>query len=148
MSDSVRPHRQEPTRLPGPWDSSGKNTGVSCQFLLQCKKVKTENEAAQSCPTFSDPMDCSLPGSSIHGSFQARVLDWDAIAFSCCVCICCQIKKKKLLPRPGSRSFHFDFLMNFIISWYSWFVIIKFRVKEIEWLVQSYINNVIETDHA
>ena len=56
--------------------------------------------------------------------------------------------KKKLLPRPGSRSFHFDFLMNFIISWYSWFVIIKFRVKEIEWLVQSYINNVIETDHA
>ena len=63
MSNSVRPHRRQPTRLPGPWDSPGKNTGVGCHFLLQCMKVKTESEVAQSCPTLSDPMDCSLPGS-------------------------------------------------------------------------------------
>ena len=80
MSDSVRPHRQQPTRLPCPWDSPGQNTGVGCHFLLQCMKVKSE--AAQSCPTLSDPMDCSLPGSSAHGIFQARVLEWVAIAFS------------------------------------------------------------------
>ena len=66
MSDSVRPHRQPPTRLPRPWDSPGKNTGVGCHFLLQCMKVKSESEVAQSCPTLSDPVDCSLPGSSIH----------------------------------------------------------------------------------
>ena len=65
-----------------PWDSPGKNTGVGCHFLLQCMKVKSESESAQSCPTLSDPMDCSLPGSSIHGIFQARVLEWVAIAFS------------------------------------------------------------------
>ena len=82
MSDSVRPHRRKPTRLPRPWDSPGKNTGVGCHFLLQCVKVKSEREVAQSCPTLSDPMDCSLPGSSIHGIFQARVLEWGAIAFS------------------------------------------------------------------
>ena len=76
MSDSVRPHRRQPTRLPRPWDSPGKNTGVGCHFLLQCMKVKSENEVAQSCPTLSDPMDCSPPGSSIHGIFQARVLEW------------------------------------------------------------------------
>ena len=82
MSDSVRPHRRQPTRLPCPWDSPGKNTGVGCHFLLQCMKVKSEREVAQSCPTLSDPMDCSLPGFSIHGIFQARVLEWGAIAFS------------------------------------------------------------------
>ena len=70
MSDSVRPHRWQPTRLPHPWDSLGKNTAVGCYFLLQCMKVKSESEVAQSCPTLSDPMDCSLPGSSIHGIFQ------------------------------------------------------------------------------
>ena len=74
MSNSVQPHRQQPTRLPHPWDSPGKNTGVGCHFLLQCIKVKSESEVAHSCPTLSDPMDCSLPGSSIHGIFQARVL--------------------------------------------------------------------------
>ena len=83
MSDSVRPQRQQPTRLPCPWDSPGKNTGVGCHFLLQCMKVKGESEVAQSCPTLSDPMDCSLPGSFVHGIFQARVLEWGAIAFSC-----------------------------------------------------------------
>ena len=74
MSNSVRPHRQQPTRLPCPWDSSGKNTGVGCHFLLQCMKVKSESEVTQSCPTLHDPIDCSLAGSSIHGIFQARVL--------------------------------------------------------------------------
>ena len=82
MSDSVRPRTRQPTRLPRPWDSPGKNTGVGCHFLLQCMKVKSQSEVAQSCLTLSDPMDCSLPGSSIHGIFQARVLEWGAIAFS------------------------------------------------------------------
>ena len=82
VSDSVRPHRRQPTRLPCTWDSPGKNTGVGCHFLLQCMKLKSESEVAQSCPTLSDPMDYSLPGSSIHGIFQARVLEWGAIAFS------------------------------------------------------------------
>ena len=76
MSNSVQPHRWQPTRLPHPWDSPGKNTGVGCHFLLQCMKVKSEGEVAQSCPTLGDPMDCSSPGSSIHGIFQARVLEW------------------------------------------------------------------------
>ena len=79
MSDSVRPHRQQPTRLPCPWDSPGKNTGVGCYFLLQCMKVKSQSEVAQSCLTPSDLTDCSLPGSSVHGIFQARVLEWGAI---------------------------------------------------------------------
>ena len=74
MSDSVQPHRWQPTRLPNPWDSPGKNTGVGCHFLLQCMKVKSESEVAQSCPTLRDPMDCSLSDSSVHGIFQARVL--------------------------------------------------------------------------
>ena len=82
MSDSVRPHRQQPTRLPHPWDSPGENTGLGCHFLLQCIKVKSESEVAQPCPTLWNPMDCSLPGSSIHRIFQARVLEWGAIAFS------------------------------------------------------------------
>ena len=76
MSNSVWPHRRQPTRLPHPWDFPGKNTGVGCHFLLQCMKVKSESEVAQSCPTLSNPMDCSLPGSSVHGIFQARVLEW------------------------------------------------------------------------
>ena len=60
---------------PHPWDSPGKNTGVVCHFLLQCIKVKSESEVSQSCPTLSDPMDCSLPSSSVHGIFQAWVLE-------------------------------------------------------------------------
>ena len=82
VSDSVRPHRRQPTRLPRPRGSPGRNTGVGCHFLLQCRKVKSESEVAQSCLTLSDPMVCSLPGSSIHGIFQARVLEWGAIALS------------------------------------------------------------------
>ena len=83
VSDSVRPHSWQPTRLPRPWDSPGKNTGGGCHCLLQCMKVKSESEVAQSCPTHSDSMDCSPPGSSsVHGIFQARGLEWGAIAFS------------------------------------------------------------------
>ena len=78
MSDSVQPHRRQPTRLRCPWDSPGKNTGVGCHFLLWCMKVKSESEVTESCPALSDPMDCSLPGSCIHGSFQTRVLEWGA----------------------------------------------------------------------
>ena len=81
MFGSVRPHRRQPTRLCRPWDSPGKNTGVGCNVLLQCMKMKSESEVAQSCPTLSDPMDCSLLGSSVHGIFQARELEWGAIAF-------------------------------------------------------------------
>ena len=79
---TLRPDRRQPTRLPRPWDSPGKNTGVGCHFLLQCMRVKSESEATQSCPTLSVLMDRSLPGSSVHGIFQARVLEWGAIAFS------------------------------------------------------------------
>ena len=90
MSDSVRPQRRQPTRLPRPWDSPGKNTGVGRHFLLQRMKVKSESEVAQVvclkvtqlCPTPRDPVDCSVTGSSVHGIFQARVLEWGAIAFS------------------------------------------------------------------
>ena len=84
MSNSTRPHRRQPTRLPRPWNSPGKNIGVGCHFLLQCMKVKSESESevAQLCPTLSDPMDCSLSGPSIHGIFQGRVLEWGAIPFS------------------------------------------------------------------
>ena len=74
VSNSVQPYRGQPTRLPHPWDSRGEKIGVGCHFLLQCMKVKSESEVAQSCPTLSDPMDCTLPGSSVHGIFQARVL--------------------------------------------------------------------------
>ena len=73
---------RQPTRLPCPWDFPGKNTGVGCHFLLRCMKVKSEGEVAESCATPRDPVDCSRPGSSAHGIFQARVLEWGAIDFS------------------------------------------------------------------
>ena len=82
MSNSVQPCRRPPTRHPRPWDSPGKNTGVGCHFLLQCMKVKSESEVTQLCPTLRNPMDCSPSGSSVRGIFQARVLEWGAIAFS------------------------------------------------------------------
>ena len=84
VSVSVQAHRRQPppTSLCRPWDSPGKNTAVGCHFLLQCMKVKSESEVAQSCPTLSNPMDCSPPGFSVHGTFQARVPEWVAIAFS------------------------------------------------------------------
>ena len=86
MSDSVRPHRQQPTRLPRPWNSPGKNTGVGCHFLLQCMKVKSESEVAQLCPTLSDPMVCGLPGSSLHGIFQMCVyLNSNLLIYLTCI---------------------------------------------------------------
>ena len=106
MSDSVRPHRQQPTRLPHPWDSPGKNTGVGCHFLLQCKKVKSESKVIPSCPTLQDPMDCILPGSSVHGIFQARVLQWVAIAFSEKPC------SSTKLNASSNKPFHGFHLMN------------------------------------
>ena len=96
MSDSVRPHRWQPTRFSCPWDSPGKNTGVGCHFLFQCMKVKSESEVVQSCPTLSDPMDCSLTDSSVHGIFQARV-------------------KNTLKNRTQNRK-SFSFMQHFICS--------------------------------
>ena len=84
-----------------PWDSPGKNTGVGCHFLLQCMKVKSESEVTQSCLTLSDPMDCSPPVSSIHGIFQARMLEWGAIAFS-------GIKTSKWPSNSVSIEWHFQ----------------------------------------
>ena len=110
MSDSVRPHRRQPTRLHRPWDSPGKNTGVGCHFLLQCMKVKRESEVAQSCPTLSHPMDCSLPVSSVHGIFQARVLEWGAIAFSSS----CSSRHIVFLS-SSENVIHFSLLMCFLI---------------------------------
>ena len=117
VSDSVRPHRRRPTRLPSPWDSPGKNTGVGCHFLLQRMKVKSESEVAQSCPTPSDPMDCSLPVSSIHGIFQARVLEWGAIAFSVILYYSLLIVQKALYLKTIYISFLFFiyFFLNFIL---------------------------------
>ena len=94
MSDSLRPHRQQPSKLCCPWGSPGKNTEVGCHFLLQCIKVKSESEVTQSSLTLRDPMDCSPPCSSIHGIFQARVLERGAIAFSS-ISTLLKFKKKK-----------------------------------------------------
>ena len=114
MSDSMRPHRWQPTRLLS-LDSPGKNTGVGCHFLLRCMKMKSEREVAQSCPTLCDPMDRSLPGSSIHGIFQARVLEWGAIAFSnmvklgpqiivCCLLMCAESMSHRSLSSRAHRA--------------------------------------------
>ena len=84
VSDSVRPRRWQPTSLTRPWDSPGKNTGVGCHFLLQCMKGKSESEVAQSCPTPSDPMDCSLPGSSVHEMFL--------YIYNIYMCVCAKAK--------------------------------------------------------
>ena len=101
MSDSVRPQRWQPNRLLCPWDSPGKNTGVGCHFLLHCMKVESESEVAQSCPTLSDPMDCSLPGSSVHGVFQSRVLEWVVIAFS---------KRRHIFPQIFNLTWNYNLL--------------------------------------
>ena len=111
MSDSVRPHRRQPTRLPRPGDSPRKNTGVGCHFLLQCMKVKSESEVAQSCLTLSDPMDCSPPGSSVHGIFQARVLEGGAIAFSVST-----MQKPQLCLHPPN-TFWFS-ICNWNVCWW------------------------------
>ena len=141
MSDSVQPHRWQPTRLPHPWDSPGKNTGVDCHFLLQCMKVKSESEVAQSCPTLSDPMDCSLPGFSAHGIFQARVLEWVAIAFSTrtlyiniknnsfncllSVTVICSIWKTYRTSKDKARHFH---QRPTVSRWFQ---------QQVDWLVEK-----------
>jgi len=101
--------RRQPTRLPRPWDSPGKNTGVGYHFLLPCKKVKSEGEVPQSCLTPSDPMDCSLLGTSIHGIFQARVLEWGAIAFS--------IIGSRFIHLIRTDSNMFLFILSMLASW-------------------------------
>ena len=114
MFDSVQPHRRQPTRLPRPWDSPGKNTGVGCHFLLQCMKVKSESEVAQSCPTLSNPMDCSLPGSSIHGTITAtcrlgfsRHEYWSGVPLPSLVyCIVVQYFLVTTLLRYNSHTIH------------------------------------------
>ena len=96
-----------------PWDSPGKNTGVGCHFLLQCMKVKSQSEVAQLCPTLSNPKDCSLPGSSAHGIFPARVLEWGAIALSEAVSRSWKKTRKWILPqifhKECSFAQHLDF---------------------------------------
>ena len=99
-SNSVRPKRQQPTRLHCPWDSPGKNTGVGCHFLLQWMKVKSESEVAQSCPTLWDPMDCSLPGSSVDGICQEEY--WSGVLELHSVCR--QIWKTQQWPQDWKRS--------------------------------------------
>ena len=116
--DFVRPHRRQPTRLPCPWDSPGKNTWVGCHFLLQCMKVKSQSEVAQSCPTPSDPTDCSPPGFSVHEIFQARVLEWGAIAFS--ILFKCILKILNFLDRHLYK-LHIMKLFCFIPSHNSFF---------------------------
>ena len=121
MSDSVRCHKRQPTRLPHPWGSPGKNTGVGCHFLLQCMKVKSEREVTQACPTLSNPMECSLPGSSVHGICQARVLEWVAIAFSVWAAyrqLLVTLKPTHLhsFTNPPSRPFSFPVTFTFSAS--------------------------------
>ena len=131
MSDSVRPHRRQPTRPHRPWDSPGKNTGVGCHFLLQRMKVKSESEVAQSCPTLSDPMDCSLPGSSIHGIFQARVLEWGALGdhYQCQLSFLSRIK------------YQFHGLLSLV--WKRQQEILNNRIKiKGDWLVDQLGNNI------
>ena len=113
------PHRRQPTRLPRPWDSPGKNTGVGCHFLLQCIKVKSESEVAQSCPTLQDPMDCSLPGSSVHGIFQARVLEWGAIAFSVWIYSYLNCNEKVHIPLPGFTFYLQDYTSIYVYPCYT-----------------------------
>ena len=161
MSDSVRPQRWQPTRLPRPWDSPGKNTGVACHFLLQCMKVKSESEVAQvvylkvtqSCPTPSDPMDCSLPGSSVHGIFQARVLEWGAIAFSSTVYSTKQKsfsseKPSKVQSRDsGPRLLGFKFQLHSLIAVCPWTTYLTFlRLSFLIWA--SKIGSRIKCDNA
>ena len=98
-----------------PWDSPSKNTGVGCHFLLQCMKVKSEREVTQSCQILRDPMDCSLPGSSVHGVFQARVLEWGAIALVAQSCpTLCDLMDYSL---PGS-SVHGVFQAR-VLEWFA-----------------------------
>ena len=116
----MRSHRRQPTRLSCPWDSPGKNTGVGFHFLLQCMKVKSESEVAQLCPTLRDPMDWTLPGSSFHGIFPARVLEWVAIAFSSHQQRTLIKKKKKKNSRRCYLWFNLSEIFPAINTYYLW----------------------------
>ena len=142
MSDSVRPHRRQPTRLPRLWDSPGKNTGLGCHFLLQCMKVKSEREIAQSYPTLSDPMDCSLPGSFVHRIFQARVLEWGAIAINMSVnlensAVATGWKRSVFIPVPkkGNAKEYSNYCTIAFISHAS-----KVMLKILQARLQQYVN--------
>ena len=123
MSDSVRPHRRQPTRLPHPWDSPGKNTGVGCHSLLQCMKVESESEVSQSCPTLSDPMDCSPPGPPSMGFSRQEY--WNGVP----------------LPSPSRKpkSIFFPFHNIYILWKYSWLIIFQLHSKVIELYIYAYI---------
>ena len=125
VSNSVRTHRRQPTRLPRPWDSPGKNTGVGCHFLLQCMKGKSESEVTQSCTTLSDPMDWSPPGSSIHGIFQARVLEWGAITFSEYSCQSKQFYQTRCLDTVAYNKYLSNEYQNIPLTVHGTFVPIK-----------------------
>ena len=131
MSDSVQHHRRWPTRLPHPWDSPGKNTGVGCHFLLQCMKGKRESEVAQLCLTLYDPMDCSLPGSSVQGILQARVLEWGAIAFSDCKAVDTNC--------PGSGGFSGEGL-GYPLQ-YSWASLVSQMVKNLPAMWETWVQS-------
>ena len=134
MSDSVRPHRRQAHQAPPSLGFSSKNTGVGCHFLLQCMKVKSESEIAQSCLTLRDPMDCNLPGSSVHGIFQARVLEWGAIAFS-------NMSKRRVLidknfkMKQNDILFKEPFLITSLLT-YSFLTLVKVII---ETNIKSYI---------
>ena len=141
MSNSVRTHRRQPTRLYRPWDSPGKSAGVGCHCHLQCMKVKKESEVVQSCPTLSDPMDRSLPGSSVHGIFQARVLEWGANTFSNLSSsipqlICCIIMKKLLNPCkfPSSLPQNEDSNTSLTLPGGVWHLITQRRASDIAYM--------------
>ena len=129
VSDSVRPQRRQPTRLPRPWDSPGKNTGVGCHFLLQGMRVKSEREVAQLCPTPSDPMDCSPAGSSVHGIFQARGLEWGATNTL--------VMKKIRFYLTKSKHIHNLWLNKAIVIIYTWTKKEIIRTQKCIWAQQE-----------
>ena len=147
MSDFVRPHRRQPTRLPRPWDSPGKNTEVGCHFLLQCMKVKGESEVAQLRLTLSDPMDCSLPGSSIHGIFQARVMEWGAIAFSLAIW---NLRQKSIMKQKRQfctdKSYNPQQRQNNNLN-ASFITDIVKKKKEVKWIVGKYCGRFYNVFH-
>ena len=142
MSDSVRPQRRQPTSLPRPWDSPGKNTGVVCHFLLQCMKVKSENEVAQLCPTPSDLTDWSPPGSSVHGISQARILQWVAISFSRdlpdsgiepATPACPALAGGFFTPEPPGKPSHYTNDLNNKLSANRWLLVYRPELFQRQW---------------
>ena len=143
-SKSVRPHRWQPTRLLCPWDSPGKNTGVGCHFLLQCVKSKSESEVAQSRPTLSDPMDCSLPGSPIHGIFQSRVLEWGAIAFSVSM-LFSQIIPPSPSPTESKSLFFTSVCLLLSCIWGHHYCVSKFHIYALIYYIGVFLSNLLHS---